>query len=42
MPTASRNGLLNVPEVAQKGYGTLHAQTFFVQGWSWEDPEAHI
>lgn len=42
MPTASRNGLMNVPEVAQKGYGTLHAQTFFVQGWSWEDPEAHI
>jgi peptide/nickel transport system substrate-binding protein len=42
MPTASKNGLINVPEVAQKGYGTLHAQTFFVQGWSWENPEAHV
>lgn len=42
MPTASKNGLLNVPEVAQKGYGTLHAQTFFVQAWAWEDPAAHV
>jgi peptide/nickel transport system substrate-binding protein len=41
MPTASKNGLMNVPVEAQKGYGTLHAQTFFVQGYFWSDPAAH-
>lgn len=41
LPSVTKNGLANVPEVAQKGYGTLHAQTFFVQAWSWDNPEAH-
>ena len=41
MPTLTKNGLTNVPEVAKKGYGTLHAQTFYVQQWFWEDPTSH-
>ena len=41
MPTLTKNGLTNVPEVALKGYGTLHAQTFFVQQYYWEDPASH-
>lgn len=41
MPTITKNGLNNVPEVALKGYGTLHAQTFFVQQYFWTDPASH-
>ena len=41
MPTLTKNGLSNVPEVALKGYGTLHAQTFFVQQYFWDDPTSH-
>ena len=41
LPTISKNGLNNVPVTAKKGYGTLHAQTFFVQQWWWDDPKAH-
>lgn len=41
MPTLTKNGLMNVPEVALKGYGTLHAQTMFVQQYFWTDPASH-